>query len=388
MQVSNLLSFAVSAAAVGGDAVTLTASNLPSGAAFGATNTSGLFTWTQPNPAGVYTVMIYAADTDGADVEAVQITVTNGPAPPGPVTTNVWINELHYDNGGITGDTNEGFEVAGPAGTDLSSYTVYLYDGLLGSPYSNVVLTGTIDDESNGYGAVGFDLGFSPAGQIQNGAPDGLALVLVDGGVTSVLQFISYEGSFTALGGPAFGMNSVDIGVSESSATLETESLQLCGTGTSYGEMTASSGWQAPSAASFGSLNGCQSIPSAGNDDDSDGLPNDWESEFFGDNTSAAPTGDDDLDGMNNLREYISGTVPTNGLSFFAVESFYLSGGQAIQFDSVTGRIYSLDYITDPAAGDTWTEWTNGIQGNGTSIAVTNEGGTVRIYRLKVELGE
>lgn len=39
----------------------------------------------------------------------------------------VWINELHYDNIGV--DSNEGFEIAGAAGTDLGNYSVYLYNG-------------------------------------------------------------------------------------------------------------------------------------------------------------------------------------------------------------------------------------------------------------------
>ncbi|MGI9240203.1 MAG: endonuclease, partial [Verrucomicrobiales bacterium] len=37
----------------------------------------------------------------------------------------VFINELHYDNSGA--DTNEGLEIAGPAGTDLSAYRLVFY---------------------------------------------------------------------------------------------------------------------------------------------------------------------------------------------------------------------------------------------------------------------
>ena len=40
-------------------------------------------------------------------------------------TDSVWINELHYDN--VSADTNEGFEIAGNSGSDLSNYQVYLY---------------------------------------------------------------------------------------------------------------------------------------------------------------------------------------------------------------------------------------------------------------------
>ena len=42
-------------------------------------------------------------------------------------STSVWINEFHYDNAG--GDVAEGVEIAGEAGTDLSGYSIVLYNG-------------------------------------------------------------------------------------------------------------------------------------------------------------------------------------------------------------------------------------------------------------------
>ncbi len=38
--------------------------------------------------------------------------------------TTVFINEIHYDNSGT--DTNEGVEIAGPAGTDLALTLLHL----------------------------------------------------------------------------------------------------------------------------------------------------------------------------------------------------------------------------------------------------------------------
>ena len=72
---------------------------------------------------------------------------------------------------------------------------------------------------------------------IQNGAPDGLALDY-DG---TLIQFLSYEGSFTASGGAADGESSTDIGVTETSSTSTGKSLQLTGNGTQYLDFT----WQA-----------------------------------------------------------------------------------------------------------------------------------------------
>src|SRR5690606_19213416 len=103
----------------------------------------------------------------------------------------VFINEIHYDNAGT--DVNEGFEIAGPAGTDLSGWTVELYNGSNGAVYGTINLTGTLPDEGVGFGALYF---LAPG--LQNGAPDGLALI--DAGNT-VIQFLSYEGTFIATSG-------------------------------------------------------------------------------------------------------------------------------------------------------------------------------------------
>ncbi|MDP6921635.1 MAG: T9SS type A sorting domain-containing protein [Lutibacter sp.] len=134
----------------------------------------------------------------------------------------IFINELHYDNQGD--DDGEGFEIAGPAGTDLEGYRVLLYNGSNGKSYGlEETLTGTIDDEGSGYGARWF-----PKQKIQNGPKDALALVDPEG---QVLEFISYEGVVTAITGPATGMTSTDIGVKESDKTPVGHSLQRAKTG-------------------------------------------------------------------------------------------------------------------------------------------------------------
>lgn len=134
----------------------------------------------------------------------------------------VWINEIHYDNGGA--DTGEFVEIAGPAGTDLTGYVVHWYTGSNGNTYGSLALSGLLPDQSNGFGTLSFL--FSG---IQNGAPDGLALA--DG--SGVLQFLSYEGEFTGASGPAAGLISLDIGVEESGSATGT-SLGLIGSGSGY----------------------------------------------------------------------------------------------------------------------------------------------------------
>ena len=106
-----------------------------------------------------------------------------------------------------------------------------------------------IDDEGNGSGA----LGFARPG-IQNGIADGVALVAPDG---TVVQLLSYEGTFTAAPGtPAAGMTSTDIGVSEEPAVGIGQSLQLKGNGSTAADFT----WTAASADSFGSVNAGQTF--------------------------------------------------------------------------------------------------------------------------------
>lgn len=162
--------------------------------------------------------------------------------------TSVFINEVHYDNSGT--DTGESIEIAGPAGTDLTGWSVVLYNGSSSSrsTYNTQNLTGAIPNTANGFGFVSITY---PSNGIQNGSPDGIALVNNNG---QVIQFLSYEGSFTAANGPASGLTSTDIGVAESSSTAVGFSLQLTGTGTTYEEFT----WATPAVNTFGAANNDQ----------------------------------------------------------------------------------------------------------------------------------
>ena len=139
----------------------------------------------------------------------------------------MFINEIHYDNVGT--DSGEAIEIAGPAGTDLSGWSIVLYNGNGGAVYDTEVLSGTIDDEGAGYGALRY-----AATGIQNGAPD--AIALVEG--TTVRQFLSYEGAFVGVGGAASGLTSTDIDVEQSGNGAIGLSLQLGGTGTTYGDFS------------------------------------------------------------------------------------------------------------------------------------------------------
>ena len=145
--------------------------------------------------------------------------------------------ELHYDNAGT--DTGEAIEVSGPAGTDLAGWSVVLYNGSGGAPYTTTPLTGIIVDSCNARGVVVLNY---PSNGIQNGSPDGMALVDNNG---AVVEFLSYEGTFAAVGGPADGTTSIDIGASEAGSEAAGQSLARGSDGS----------WSGPAASTFGSCN-------------------------------------------------------------------------------------------------------------------------------------
>ena len=155
------------------------------------------------------------------------------------VPERVWINEFHYDNSGS--DSAEFVEIAYTTPVDITSYTLLLYNGNGGGVYSTKSIgTGTSSSS-------GVLLTVVAVSGMQNG-PDGLALVDPS---NKVVQFISYEGTFTATDGAAFGMTSTDVGVSESDSTAVGESIQATGTGCKAADFT----WMSPQSSTAGSVN-------------------------------------------------------------------------------------------------------------------------------------
>ena len=155
----------------------------------------------------------------------------------------VRISEFHYDNTGT--DAGEAVEISGPAGTSLTGYSIVLYNGSGGAVYDTDNLTGTIPNLCNGRGVVVLNY---PSNGIQNGAPDGIALVGPGVPGPVVIEFLSYEGSFNAVGGAANGMASTDIGVFEAG----TESASPV---TSLKRNGATTIWSGPSPNNFGACN-------------------------------------------------------------------------------------------------------------------------------------
>jgi hypothetical protein len=116
------------------------------------------------------------------------------PPPPPGGTAKLVINEVDYDQVGT--DANGFVEIhnAGNAAVDLTGIDLVAVNGGDGAEYDREHLTGTL--AAGGYLAVAIEL--------QNGAPDGVALI--DG--ATLLDALSYEGAITAatIGGQVYNL--------------------------------------------------------------------------------------------------------------------------------------------------------------------------------------
>src|SRR3954453_13024193 len=106
--------------------------------------------------------------------------------------------EIHYDNVGT--DVGEAIEVSGPAGTDVTGWQVILYNGNGGASYDIKTLSGAFPATCGDRGVMVINY---PSNGIQNGSPDGMALVDAGG---AVVEYLSYEGVLGAPQAPARGL--------------------------------------------------------------------------------------------------------------------------------------------------------------------------------------
>jgi hypothetical protein len=86
-------------------------------------------------------------------------------------------------------------------------------------------------------------------------------------------------------------------------------------------------------------------------DNDADGLPDDWETLYFGgtDNPQGAPAADSDGDGASNLAEYGAGTNPTNPASVLALLDIDCpaAAGPVLSWSSASNRTYAIRSATN-----------------------------------------
>lgn len=132
-----------------------------------------------------------------------------------------------------------------------------------------------------------------------------------------------------------------------------------------------------------------------GGDTDRDGMPNEWEIQYFGGFSNALATGNLDGDWLNNFQEYVANTVPTNANSVLTADVLepIPLGDDIWEIRSpeptFPGRIYDVWYTTNLLGQIVWKPLNVGRAGNDNSnpvvFRVTNDLGAAT-YRTGVKL--
>jgi len=88
-------------------------------------------------------------------------------------------------------------------------------------------------------------------------------------------------------------------------------------------------------------------------DNDADGMSDAWERQWFG--VNVLPDGNPDGDESPNVDEYVAGTDPTNGYSFFtAADTVAEVNGTncfVVEWISIPDRLYSVQWSTNIVSG-------------------------------------
>lgn len=125
---------------------------------------------------------------------------------------------------------------------------------------------------------------------------------------------------------------------------------------------------------------------------DGDGLPDAWENQHFGTNTTQQGGDDADFDGVSNLDEFYTMTQPTNAGSRFAITAITQAGGTAVvSWAAAPWGRYRLDGGTN-LSGAGWQSLTNRLRSQATAgtetypVPVTGTG-TVPVFRVEFLIG-
>ncbi len=172
----------------------------------------------------------------GSSPDAAHDPDLDAPQTQGLTGTHLVINEIDYDEVGT--DTKEFVEIFNPtpASIDLTGIMVELVNGANGAVYTTVDLSSEPALASGGYLVVADSAVSVAAGAtamyswttnaIQNGSPDGVALV--DTSNATLVDALSYEGAMTSVAISGMGMVSLVEGTPTTIADSNTVDGSLC----------------------------------------------------------------------------------------------------------------------------------------------------------------
>jgi endonuclease/exonuclease/phosphatase family metal-dependent hydrolase len=327
-------------------------------------------------------------DLNSGDQFELQIKVIPG-APSDSASSDIFINEFHYDNSGS--DVGEFIEVVvGPAFVGaLSSAVVHLYNGNNGRSYgSSFSLDEFTPGPSNTPGLPAFY--FKEISGIQNGSPDGIALE-IDG---VVREFLSYEGTFTANDGVAAGMTSRTVGVAQGPNTpAGQQSISRVGSGrvAEDFEWAIQPGSHTPGEINMGQSFGASPEPQGLGidnlvitplkDQDGDQIPDQEELE----NGTNPTLADSDQDGQDDYFEtFLTGTNPLSGSSRFQPDLSFEQGMVQVTFPSLLKRFYEVETSVDL---ENWIT-APGLTGTGKDMTFSLSEKNSKFFRISISLLE
>ena len=320
------------------------------------------------------------------DEFVLQIKIIPG-TPSGSTSSDVFINEFHYDNSG--NDVGEFIEVVvGPAFVGAIP-SIQLYNGNNGRSYgSRISLDEFTLGPSNTPGLP--TLYFKEISGIQNGAPDGLALA-IDG---VVREFLSYEGTFTAVDGIAAGMTSNPVGVAQGPSTpVGQQSISRTGSGkiAEEFEWQIQPGNHTPGEINIGQSFGASPEPQGIGidnliitplkDQDGDLIPDQEELE----NGMNPTLADSDQDGQDDYFEtFLTETNPLSGSSTFQPGISVGQGIVQVTFPSLLKRFYEVETSVDL---ETWIT-APGLTGTGKDMTFSLSAKNSKFFRISISLLE